>query len=286
MFPVGTQRRAHPRFGRLGRLGRPRDRFDPAWWGEAPAEGEREGYWAATRRPLPSLLFVLPLLFVYESGLAWAAGATGPAPSHRAGADAWIRHAFAAAGLTDRWLLPLLLVCALLAWQVADRRGWRFPPLVPAGMLAESFGLALLLIGLSRLVDVGFCRLDDRGLLATAGNDPGPASVVLLLGFLGAGIYEEALFRLAAIPLMYHSLRFVRVPGLAASTLAISVSSLLFSLAHHAGGPGESFTLFAFVFRWLAGVFFAYVFVARGYGVAVGTHSAYDLLVGWFDVHF
>ena len=44
--------------------------------------------------------------------------------------------------------------------------------------------------------------------------------------------------------------------------------------------------MFAFVFRWLAGVFFAYVFVARGFGVVVGTHSAYDFLVGWGDVHF
>ena len=61
---------------------------------------------------------------------------------------------------------------------------------------------------------------------------------------------------------------------------------LLFSLAHHAGTPGEAFTWFAFVFRWLAGVYFAWVFVVRGFGVAVGTHTAYDLLVGWLGWHF
>ena len=39
-------------------------------------------------------------------------------------------------------------------------------------------------------------------------------------------------------------------------------------------------------FRWLAGVYFAWVFVVRGFGVAVGTHTAYDILVGWLDWHF
>ena len=47
------------------------------------------------------------------------------------------------------------------------------------------------------------------------------------------------------------------------------------------GDAGEAFTWFAFIFRWLAGVFFAWVFVVRGFGVAVGTHTAYDILVGW-----
>lgn len=280
---MATQRRIHPRFGRVGRFGRPRHRYDHAWWGEAPPAAESSGYWAATRRPLPCLGFVVPLLLIYEFGLSWLVGAGSLGNAHRAGADAWIRHALGAVGLTDRWLLPLLLICGLLAWQAVDRRPRRFHPLVLLGMVAESCGLALLLIGLSRLVDLGFSRLDNRLLAATPGAaTPG----VVLLGFLGAGIYEETLFRLASIPLFYRSFRLVAVPGMVASTLAITASSLLFSLAHHAGAPGESFTLFAFVFRWLAGVFFAYVFVARGYGVAVGTHSAYDLLVGWYDVHF
>ena len=42
--------------------------------------------------------------------------------------------------------------------------------------------------------------------------------------------------------------------------------------------------------RWLSMArrwhfFFAWVFVVRGFGVAVGTHTAYDLLVGWFEWH-
>jgi len=273
-------RTAQSRFGRSGRFGRSRLRYDHIWWGEPTAAlPDATGYWAATRRPFPCLAFVFPLLLIYEGSLSWL-GAAGDA--HRAGADSWIRHAFAAVGLTDRWLLPLLLTSGLLVWQSLDRRDWRFPPLTLGGMLVESVVLGLMLIGLSNLVDVGFNRL-DRPLLVASGVGPS-VSAASMLGFLGAGIYEETLFRLVAIPLIYNALRLVFVPGVAASTLAITTSSFCFALAHHAGAPGESFTLFAFVFRWLAGVFFAYVFVARGFGVAVGTHSAYDLLVGWGDV--
>jgi hypothetical protein len=31
--------------------------------------------------------------------------------------------------------------------------------------------------------------------------------------------------------------------------------------------------------------YFTQVFVVRGFGVAVGTHSAYDILVGWLGWH-
>ncbi len=263
---------------------RPRSRYgyDHHWWGEpSPIETSDRSYWRTTRRPLPSLAFILPLLLAYEAGVIWLGG--GSADTLRAGADAWVRHGLAAFGLTDRWFLPIGLIAGLLAWQAVDRRDWRFHPAVLWGMAVESLLLAVALVGLSKLVDLGFSRLEGPSLLAASGNARHPFAPVV--GFLGAGLYEEALFRLALIPLLYKGLRLILVPRLLACTLAITASSLVFSLAHHAGAPGEAFTWFAFIFRWLAGVFFAWVFVVRGFGVAVGTHTAYDLLVGWLDWH-
>jgi hypothetical protein len=39
---------------------------------------------------------------------------------------------------------------------------------------------------------------------------------------------------------------------------------------------------FGFVFRFLAGVFFSVLFVYRGFGIAAGSHAAYDVLLGLF----
>ena len=275
---------AQPTPAKPARSRRPRSRYgyDHHWWGEAaPIEVEDHSYWSSTRRPLPSLVFILPILLAYEAGVIWLGGTA--ADALRAGADAWVRQGLATLGFTDRWLLPIGLVAGLLGWQALDRRDWRFHWAILWGMAIESLILAVALVGLSKLVDVGFARLEGPSLLATA--PPARHPIVPVVGFLGAGLYEEALFRLALIPLLYKGLRLLMVPSLFACTLAVTASSLIFSLAHHAGVPGETFTWFAFIFRWLAGVFFAWVFVARGFGVAVGTHAAYDLLVGWFDWH-
>ncbi|MCA9638481.1 MAG: CPBP family intramembrane metalloprotease, partial [Myxococcales bacterium] len=57
------------------------------------------------------------------------------------------------------------------------------------------------------------------------------------------------------------------------------ISSLVFSLAHHVGPAAEAFTFDAFVYRTLAGVFFAIVYQLRGFAVAAWTHALYDVYV-------
>jgi hypothetical protein len=259
-------------------------RMDAAKLGRRPRhwmlEERSSSYWTSTLRPFPSLLFVAPIVILYEGGVLRLGGAASS--SLRTGADTWMRQALGSLGLADHWLLPLLLVVILLGWQVLCYRDWRFSPGILAGMLAESLVWAVALVGISRLIDVGFSYLEQTGpaILAVdaAGADPRLAA---LIGYLGAGVYEETLFRLILVPVFFQILRFLQTPQVLASSLAVTGSALLFALAHHAGAPGEAFTWYAFIFRWMAGVFFAWVFVLRGFGIAVGTHTLYDILVGW-----
>jgi hypothetical protein len=275
-----------PGWSRWGPRARSRFGYDHRWWGESrPESADGSGsYWAVTRRPLPCLVFIAPLLLAYELGVLWIGGLE--AEAWRTGADAWMRHGLAILGLTDQWFPPLCLAIALLLWQSVASREWRFSPLLLVGMLVESIVLAVALVGLSKLVDLGFQNLErSPPCLLEAASSPEEHPVALLVGFLGAGVYEEAMFRLLLVPVLFGVLRLLQTPAVLASALAVTASALLFSLAHHAGTPGEAFTWFAFVFRWLAGVYFAWVFVIRGFGVAVGTHTAYDILVGAFGWH-
>jgi hypothetical protein len=238
-------------------------------------------YWEATRRPFPSLLFAAPLVIVYEVAVVVLRGDSDQG-ALRSGADAWMRQALASAGLSHPWFLPLLLVVILMGWQISRSHDWRFSPTILGGMIAESLIWAVALLGVGRLIDLGFAYLEQgRPPFLAVGTGAGRPTLTAVIGFIGAGVYEETLFRLMLVPTFFAILKLLQMPQVLSSSWAVTASALLFALAHHAGSPGEAFTWYAFVFRWMAGVFFAWVFVIRGFGIAVGTHTAYDILVGW-----
>jgi membrane protease YdiL (CAAX protease family) len=97
---------------------------------------------------------------------------------------------------------------------------------------------------------------------------------------VGAGVYEEVMFRLLLVPLAFLFFRLFEFPRSLAAVMAAVSTSFLFALAHHVGPQADAFHLFSFSFRAAAGLFFACVFLLRGFGITVGCHAAYDLLVG------
>jgi hypothetical protein len=261
--------------GATARDSRAWDRASTRFWRRTSRVVERAAYFPATRGPLVNLVFIVPLLMAYEIGI----GSTHHSEAVRGGADAWIRATLRECGLTDRWFVPLALTLGLLAWQAVEPGPWRVRPRLIAGMLLESGGFAIVLYVVSRWLDPCFAPLDGvgEGILGVgvSGGTPGWSDEVI--GFLGAGIFEEAIFRLLMIPLIFWLARLAHTPEVISGALAISVSAILFSLAHHAGMPGEPFTWYAFVFRWVAGIAFAAIFVTRGFGIAVGSHALYDI---------
>ncbi len=231
-----------------------------------------EAYWVQSRRPLASLVFVAPLLVVYEAGVLLLGAA-----QVRAGADDWLRQSLDFLGFGQYFLLPTLTVSALLAWHYLSREPWHLSRgLIPA-MAAECVALA---VGL-RLI------LQMQGLLFAQLVRPVPLSITSAIaravGFLGAGIYEELLFRLLLLAPMAWGLRRLGVKPALSFVVAAAVTSLLFSAAHHVGPAGHDFVWFDFVFRFFAGVFFAILFVYRGFGIAAGAHAGYNILVGAFQ---
>jgi len=230
-----------------------------------------EDYWEAARRPLVSLVFLLPLLVIYEFGVLMHA-ATAP-ELIRNGADNWMRSHLQSMGLGHALLLPAIVVTGLMVWHCVGGYSWRIERDMLLGMSAESLLFAFLLIIAGQLQDLAFQQLN----LNTLSTGPDTARVIT---YLGAGIYEEFLFRLCLLPLMFACLRLVRIPQLQAAVLAVVVTGLGFAAAHHIGPAAEQFQLFTFTFRAVAGCFFAALFYFRGFGITVGCHAAYDLLVG------
>jgi membrane protease YdiL (CAAX protease family) len=239
-----------------------------------------DDYWRAAKRPLASLLFVAPLLVFYEVGVL----VLGPQAMRNA-ADVWLRALLDWLGFGSYFLLPALTCAALLAWHYATRQPWHVRSRVLYGMLVESlvFGFALLLIA--------SCQQSlFRALLPASAGQAGETGGVwaLLVGYIGAGIYEELLFRLMLLPATLGFYRLIGMTPRVSIVFAIVTTSLLFSAAHYqfdvvlAGYPfrtvyGEAFEWSSFTFRFAAGALFSLLFLYRGFGIAVGSHALYDL---------
>jgi hypothetical protein len=233
-------------------------------------------YWRLTRSPRYSLLFALPLLLLYET-LAFALShdaITGV----RNGADVLLKSVFVGLGGRTGLILfgmALLGTAAVLVYR--DRATGKLRSGFFLGMAAESalyagiFGAvagmltALLLGGLVRLALPPTTKLD----LPTQ-----------LMISLGAGIYEELLFRVLIVGVIAWLAR--RVLGwkpVAAGALATVLGALIFSTFHYVGPYGDRLQLASFAYRAIAGVLFSGLYLTRGFGITAWTHALYDVLV-------
>ena len=241
----------------------------------SPQQSGGSGYWSGTRKPLNCLIFVIPLLAAYEAGVIWLGGRDSDA--FRSGADAWLRGGLEYLGLNRPWLVPTMIVVGLLVWHIAQHDPWRISLGTLGGMLCESLLFACVLVVLAQLQSYGVKNWHVAGTTTAIPTERVAAMAVI---FLGAGIYEEVVFRLCLLPMCHGLFRTSGVRPALAAFLAALATSLAFSLAHYVGPAGESFRLFTFGFRTFAALFFALLFMVRGFGITVGAHAAYDLIVG------
>jgi len=234
-----------------------------------------EDYLKYTRSPWYSFLFALPLLALYQAAVFLANLTEGRAVIN--GADAIIRNLLAVVGVSG-WLgaaVVLALVAGMLAYRAdaQHRKGpirWRYF----WGVLAEStiygllFGSLVAFITVHLLPGGGFLQI-GRGL--SFGQQ--------LASGLGAGLYEELVFRLGLTGGLLGVLRALGLKPGAATAIAVLLSSVVFSGFHYVGPYGEPFQVYSFAFRFVAGLVLAGLFAARGFAVAAWTHSLYDVFL-------
>jgi len=217
---------------------------------------------------LTSLLLVLPLLLFYEVGVLFADVMNG--------ADfitgALLRYVGLKGFLgVQAGILLLAVGLALYLRRTQKLEMRRFiPVLLESGVYALTMGTLILFVMTDLL------GMDPR--LAAGGPALGIFDKLVLS--VGAGVWEELVFRLVILGgLHWLGVRALKLRGWVSLVLALAISSLLFSIAHHIGPLGEPFRLGVFTYRVMAGLFFGALFQFRGLPIAVWTHALYDIYV-------
>jgi membrane protease YdiL (CAAX protease family) len=141
-------------------------------------------------------------------------------------------------------------------------------------MLVEATGLALI-VGI--VLRYATAALLHYFVLAAPGSLGTPTQLMVSLG---AGIYEELLFRVILVGgLSWLGGRVFGWSPRGAAIFAVIVSALLFSTFHYVGAYGDTLRLSSFLFRLLAGIVFSTLYVLRGFGITAWTHALYDVIV-------
>ena len=97
---------------------------------------------------------------------------------------------------------------------------------------------------------------------------------------IGAGIYEEILFRVILIFLLKYILGFIFKWGNYLKIgISIIIAAVFFSLFHFIGEFGDYFSFNIFMVRFLAGISLGILYYTRGFGITAWTHSLYDLII-------
>ncbi len=216
-------------------------------------------YAREAQRPLHSLLFILPLVIVYEVFVSRAAETGQP---HSLVAYGFVADLLAWIGLAGAWVPPVTLVATLILWHWRRGDRWRVRWWVLPAMVLEGAVLAVPLWVLSALFSA-----------------PPPARP---LDALGAGIYEEFVFRLLLVSLLTWLLvELARLSRDVALWVAVGLAAVVFAICHFSPLGAATWSWQSLVFTLVAGFYLAVIFVGRGLGVAVGAHVAYNLLLMW-----
>ncbi len=224
-------------------------------------------YSELSRQPLYMLVFLLPLIIFYEIALSTNNYIQIKAHDH-------LVRFFEQIDIPPTqglWLGGIAIVTTLLIWHIFTGYKWAIKMYVLAFMAIESVAFALPLLFFGAVL----------GSYVAAAT---PSSIQSLGLFekisvsIGAGLYEELLFRMIIIACIHTVVcNIFKRSEAAGFTIGVVVSALLFALYHDLPEAGSMSALSLF-FLFVAGLYLGFLYVIRGFGIAAATHAAYDVV--------
>ena len=226
-------------------------------------------YWRYSSSAYYSVVAALPLLVIYEILIVLSQSRYW---GIRNAADVWIRTFLMAFDLQAQHITFVLIGIALALIPIAKSRASgiklkaNFFALMFAESLVFSLALGILLQSILRM-----------GGLSTGGTGSGLMQNLALS--IGAGLFEEIIFRVILLNLLFLLLNHLFKKKVAAAVVSVLLASFLFSLSHYVGTMADTLQLYSFMFRWSAGLVFTVLYFVRGFAITAYTHALYDIWV-------
>ena len=212
-----------------------------------------------------SLVVTLPLFIIYEIGIFYMFQANVAYVKN--GADVLIEEFIKMIGLNGYYAASSIFILVLFIVLISQRKNFKTFKISMkyiTMMIFESLIYAAVLMMVLQNIYL------IQGLTTSLLNN--------FILSIGAGLYEELIFRFFLLFILAKSFSFVfKTKEFTSLILSIIVSSVLFSVFHYIGA--ESFTPLSFSLRFIAGIYLSIIYINRGFGIVALTHAFYDLFV-------
>ncbi|MBN2313758.1 MAG: CPBP family intramembrane metalloprotease [Sedimentisphaerales bacterium] len=285
----------------------------------------RDSYFERTSRPIYAIIFLLPFIVFYEIGTFRINTDVLNQSRIRVVAFVWMQNSLELLGFHGKfaWIAPPLAVLVILiALQITSGKQWRFwlgdilPMAVECVLLAVPLIVLTLFLSSSAAGSQAHREHPDNHWAVTSMDAPpggslpaaqGPYALTAdnqtnatkrhllanIITGIGAGIYEELVFRLVLICILMLLFQdALKLSHTNAIVLSVLISAAMFSAHHHIDffsgrvNSVDPFNITKFVFRTIAGVYFAALFAVRGFGITAGTHAFYNIIAVSITAHF
>lgn len=286
----------------------------------------KDSYLERTSRPIYAIIFLLPFIIFYELGTIFINTDVLNQSQIRVVAFLWLQNLLEYLGFTSKlaWMAPPLAVIVILfALQLASRKKWYFAlgDFFPMAIECLVYAIPLIVFSLflnspakeqyqQPHLEAGAIRIQAEPVIScssisseTLSQNPQtdnythktnkPSLLADIVTGIGAGIYEELIFRLILIGVLMIIFQDVfRLSHKNSIILSILISAALFSAHHHIVflngrfGQTAAFNWTEFSFRTVAGIYFAILFAIRGFGITAGAHSFYDIIAVFINAVF
>lgn len=227
-------------------------------------------YWNYSKNPFYSIIFALPLLLAYE--IMMFTFNHSDIIGLRNGADVLFRQFFGIFNVYGFYVVGLVVLLAMLIAYHFNFKGKKKP------QFESRFYLLMILESIlyAFIMYIGVIQIGR--LLMLSGNGQTTREMIVLA--LGAGIYEEFIFRVILITgFLFFLKEILKLPEVLATSLALIGAAFLFAVFHYIGPFGEAFEFRTFALRFGAGLFLSLLYILRGYGITAYTHTIYDLIM-------
>lgn len=189
----------------------------------------------------------------------------------RNGADALMRQILATFGIAGLYWIGAIFFIGFIITFILQRKYWE------ETQIQSDYFLLMMMESVAWSALIYFLMSNFYLLLM---NPTGSMLVQQVTLAVGAGIYEEFLFRVLLIAGISVILGFIfQWSDKSRNWAAMVIAAGIFSSFHFIGEYGDFFSFNIFMVRFLAGIVLGALYFLRGFGITAWSHAVYDLIV-------